>query len=147
MQMQMMLALSVWRACILARSVTSQQAPAADSSRPLPLLAQLHRAWAWLSLTGLVQPSTNTSPSMPPTTVGVTTRLQHGIQNPKQNTDGNIACPTVRLTILLALNHEIIEKLWIVHTSTTPWRMNFLLSNWTWWLVPPVPRVNIIDSK
>jgi histone deacetylase 1/2 len=83
---------------------------------------------------------------------GVTTRLQRGIRQPKQRTDGTIAWSAVRLAHAVDLTlHEPRDHREAM--SCPHWRaameleFSALQENKTWRLVPPVPGVNIIDSK
>jgi hypothetical protein len=84
------------------------------------------------------------SPS-PPSPPGVRTRLQKGIRNPKQYTDG-----TVRYGMLSSTGepHTLTEAL-----NDPNWRQameeeyNALLDNKTWHLVPASRNKNLIDCK
>jgi histone deacetylase 1/2 len=81
----------------------------------------------------------------PPSPPGVRTRLQKGIRNPKQYTDG-----TVRYGLLSSTGepHTLTEAL-----NDPNWRKAMeeeyaaLLDNKTWHLVPASRNKNLIDCK
>jgi hypothetical protein len=90
-------------------------------------------------------PSENDETPSPPSPLGVGTRLEKGIRNPKQYTDG-----TVRYGMLSAIGEpqNLTDAL-----SDANWRQameeeyNALIQNKTWHLVPPVSNKNLIDCK
>lgn len=115
------------------------------------------------SASSMTHPTTSNSPtstteseSSPtervPAPRGVTTRLQKGIRNPKERTDGTVAWSTVCMAHAIDLVHteprDHREALSCPH-----WReameseFSALQANKTWRLVPPPPGVNVIDSK
>jgi hypothetical protein len=81
----------------------------------------------------------------PPSPPGVRTRLQKGIRNPKQYTDG-----TVRYGMLsstgepLTLTEALNDQNWCKAMKE---EYNALLENKTWHLVPPNRSKNLIDCK
>jgi histone deacetylase 1/2 len=97
-------------------------------------------------------PMQSASPPTPPAPAGVTTRLQRGIKNPKVRTDGTVAWPAVRLASTADLTRteprDHREAMNYPHwRNAMESEFSALQSNKTWRLVPPVPGVNIIDSK
>ncbi|KAK1666963.1 hypothetical protein QYE76_055122 [Lolium multiflorum] len=102
--------------------------------------------------TGSVQP--NVIPTAPPAVVpsGAVTRLQRGIRQPKQRTDGTIAWYTVKLAHTADLTRteprDHREAMGCPHLrDAMEAEFSALQANKTWRLVPPPPGVNIIDSK
>jgi hypothetical protein len=74
--------------------------------------------------------------------------LQRGIRNPKQRTDGTIAWLAHIGDLSMTEPRDHREAMACPH-----WRdameveFSALQANKTWRLVPPIPGVNIIDSK
>ena len=80
------------------------------------------------------------------------TRLQHGIRKPLDRKDGTIAWSAIRLAHQVDLL-QTEPRNYREAMSSPHWRdameteFSALRNNKTWCLVPPVPGVNIIDSK
>jgi histone deacetylase 1/2 len=104
------------------------------------------------SLNKPVQSSSLSSLEHAPAPTGVVTRLQRGIRNPKQRTDGTIAWQAIRLAHTADLTRteprDHREAMACPHwRDAMETEFSALQNNKTWHLVPPVPGVNIIDSK
>jgi histone deacetylase 1/2 len=88
----------------------------------------------------------------PPQPTRMVTRLQHGVRQPKERTDGTVAWTTICMAHaadrISSEPRDLSDAL-----STTHWKnamdaeYQALLKNKTWTLVPPCPGVNVIDSK
>ncbi|KAK1661389.1 hypothetical protein QYE76_049548 [Lolium multiflorum] len=98
----------------------------------------------------IAPPVSSAAPVPPPT--GPVTRLRRGIQQPKKRTDGTVAWNCI-LQAYSASKHtqeprDYKEALRIPH-----WRdameaeFSALQDTGTWRLVPPIPGVNLIDSR
>jgi hypothetical protein len=80
------------------------------------------------------------------------TRLRHGIHQPKKRTDGTVAWNCV-LAAHATLKHTYEPRGYKEALRTSHWRdameteFSALQANQTWHLVPPVPGVNLIDSR
>jgi histone deacetylase 1/2 len=84
--------------------------------------------------------------------MGVVTRLQRGVRQPKQRTDGTIAwtatCMAHALSRASAEPRNLSDALSTAHwKSAMDAEYSALLKNGTWQLVPPRPGINVIDSK
>ncbi|XP_071678597.1 uncharacterized protein [Lolium perenne] len=90
--------------------------------------------------------------STPPPLARPVTRLRHGIHQPKKRTDGTVAWNCV-LAAHATLKHTYEPRDYKEALRTSHWRdameteFSALQANQTWHLVPPVPGVNLIDSR
>jgi len=96
--------------------------------------------------------SSGPAPASAPTPLQPVTRSMHGIQQPKQRMDGTVAW--LAACIARSTADPTVEPRHFHAALGIPhWRaameqeFDALLKNNTWRLVPPVPEVNIIDSK
>jgi hypothetical protein len=102
------------------------------------------------SVTGADAPSPTPSPSPPPARVVVHphTHNQSGIFHPHERTDGTVAWLSACMTHVEVEPQHFQPSMSIPHWRTSmEQEFQAHQKNDTWKLVPPMSRVNIIDSK
>ncbi|KAK1642790.1 hypothetical protein QYE76_060595 [Lolium multiflorum] len=100
----------------------------------------------------LVTPEPAASPVPEPAAMRPVTRLQHGVRQPKQRTDGTVAwtttCKAHAAMSAFSEPSDLRDALNTPHwKSAMDIEYSALLKNGTWQLVPSRPGVNVIDSK